>query len=71
MQDISKLTDDRLVAAYIAGDNDAFDLLLRRHQSRVFAYIYSVVKNKEVADDIFQETFVKAIVSNICGFNEW
>lgn len=63
MQDISKLTDDRLVAAYIAGDNDAFDLLLRRHQSRVFAYIYSVVKNKEVADDIFQETFVKAIVT--------
>lgn len=63
MQDISKLPDDRLVAAYANGDNTAFDILLSRHQQRVFAYILSVVKNRDVADDIFQDTFVKAITT--------
>lgn len=63
MQKTSKLTDDQLVAAYAQGDNQAFDTLLRRHQARVFSYIYSVVKNRDVADDIFQETFVKAITT--------
>lgn len=63
MQDIHKLTDDKLVAAYIDGDNAAFDTLLRRHQSKVFAYIYSIVKNRDVANDLFQETFVKAITT--------
>ncbi len=59
----NKLTDDQLVAAYAKGDNQAFDILLRRHQARVFSYIYSVVKNRDVADDLFQETFVKAITT--------
>lgn len=63
MQKTSKLTDDQLVAAYAQGDNQAFDILLKRHQSKVFSYIYSVVKNRDVADDIFQETFVKAITT--------
>lgn len=63
MLQTSRLTDDQLVAAYAKGDNQAFDSLLKRHQSRVFSYIYSVVKNRDVADDIFQETFVKAITT--------
>lgn len=63
MQQTTKLTDDQLVAAYAKGDNQAFDILLKRHQTRVFSYIYSVVKNRDVADDIFQETFVKAITT--------
>lgn len=63
MQQFTQLTDDRLVAAYAEGANEAFDVLLRRHQARVFSYIYSVVKNRDVADDIFQETFVKAIMT--------
>ena len=63
MQNKTKLTDDKLVSAYIKGDNQAFDILLRRHQTRVFNYILSVVKNRDVADDIFQETFVKAIMT--------
>lgn len=61
MQKLLCLPDDKLVATYAAGDNRAFDILLKRHQSRVFSYILSVVKNRDVADDIFQETFVKAI----------
>lgn len=63
MQDIAKLPDDRLVAAYAQGDNHAFDILLARHQQRVFAYILSVVKNRDTANDIFQDTFVKAITT--------
>ncbi|MDE7025236.1 MAG: sigma-70 family RNA polymerase sigma factor [Paramuribaculum sp.] len=63
MQNKNKLTDDKLVSAYIKGDNQAFDILLKRHQARVFNYVLSVVKNRDVADDIFQETFVKAIMT--------
>lgn len=63
MLQTTKLTDDQLVAAYAKGDNQAFDILLKRHQARVFSYIFSIVKNRDVADDIFQETFVKAITT--------
>lgn len=63
MQFMNRMTDDKLVSAYIGGNNEAFDELLRRHQGKIFAYIYSVVKNRDIADDIFQETFVKAIVT--------
>lgn len=63
MQKLNKLTDDMLVAAYAEGDNKAFDILLMRHQSRVFSYICTIVKNRDIADDIFQETFIKAITT--------
>jgi RNA polymerase sigma-70 factor (ECF subfamily) len=63
MQKTVRLTDEHLVAAYANGDNNAFDTLLRRHQTRVFTYIFNIVKNKDIADDIFQETFVKAIMT--------
>lgn len=63
MQQLCKLTDDRLVQAYAQGNNKAFDTLLQRHQSRLFSYIMQIVKNKDLADDIFQETFVKAIMT--------
>lgn len=61
MQKLTRLADEKLVAAYASGNNEAFDTLLRRHENRVFNYIFNIVKNKDVADDIFQETFVKAI----------
>ena len=63
MQMLKKLTDDQLVASYAKGCNEAFDALLSRHQSRVFSYILHIVKNRDLADDIFQETFVKAIMT--------
>lgn len=63
MQNLSKLADECLVQAYACGDNKAFDELLARHQSRLFSYIIQIVKSKDVADDIFQETFVKAIMT--------
>ena len=57
------ITDDQLVKAYALGDNEAFDALLRRHQDRIFNYILRIIKNEDIANDIFQETFVKAILT--------
>ncbi len=55
------LTDEELVRAYAQGSNDAFDTLLKRHQDRIYNYILRIIKSEDVANDIFQETFVKAI----------
>lgn len=63
MQKLSKLADDQLVAAYAKGNNEAFDALLNRHKDRVFSYILHIVKDRDQAEDIFQETFVKAIMT--------
>ena len=63
MKKLNSLPDDQLVAAYAHGENRAFDILLNRHQTRVFSYIFSVVKSRDVANDLFQETFMKAIVT--------
>lgn len=63
MQEMLKLTDEQLVKAYSNGDNKAFDVLLSRHQGKLFSYIMQIVKNKDLANDIFQETFVKAIMT--------
>lgn len=57
------ITDDKLVASYAKGNNEAFDILLKRHQDRVFNYIFKIVKNEDIANDIFQDTFVKAIMT--------
>ena len=63
MQKLKTLTDDLLVAMFAKGNNEAFDVLLNRHQSRVFSYILHIVKIHDLAEDIFQETFVKAIMT--------
>ena len=58
---LNSLTDEELALRYVAGNNRAFDELLRRNQSQLFTYILFVVRDRHVADDIFQETFVRAI----------
>lgn len=63
MGNLNKLTDDALVNIYLQGNNQAFDELLNRHKDRLYSYIYFIVRSRDVADDIFQETFVKAIVT--------
>lgn len=63
MQNLEKLSDDVLVAYYSEGNNNAFDVLLTRHQAKVYSYILQMVKDRNLADDIFQETFVKAITT--------
>ena len=61
MEKLAQMTDDKLVSLYIGGNNSAFDVLLNRHKDRLNHYIYFIVRTREVAEDIFQETFVKAI----------
>ena len=63
MEKLKQMTDDMLVTLYLKGNNSAFDILLNRHQDRLFNYIYFLVRSREVAEDIFQETFVKAITT--------
>ena len=62
MEDKTIQTDDELVIMYANGNNAAFDKLLERYKSKLYTYIYYAVKDEDVADDLFQETFVKVLV---------
>ena len=55
------LNDRQLVDSYMNGNVDSFNLLLERHQNKVFSYILMLVKDRQLADDIFQDTFLKII----------
>jgi RNA polymerase sigma-70 factor (ECF subfamily) len=59
----SVLSDQELVKKYLTGDNKSFQMLLMRHKSRVFAFIMSKIKNRDLTEDIFQDTFIKVINS--------
>lgn len=63
MEKLCKLADEQLVEMYAKGDNSAFDVLLSRHQQKLYSYILFLVHNEDTANDLFQETFVKAIVT--------
>ena len=56
-------SDKILVCNYLNGCNQSFEKLLTRHKNRVFGFIMSKIKNKELADDLFQDTFVKVVNS--------
>ena len=55
------LTDNELITRYVEGDEVALKQLISRHQKKVFSYILMSVKNRELAEDIFQDTFIKVI----------
>lgn len=55
------MSDEQLALAYINGNNRAFDELLSRSQDKIFSYIIYVVKDEDLANDLFQETFLKII----------
>ena len=61
MDNLNGMTDEELALSYVGGNNKAFDLLLSRTQSKLFSYILFIVHDQDRANDIFQETFVKAI----------
>ena len=61
------LTDNELILGYKNGDSSCFDVLLARYQTKVYGYILSVVKDKDIADDIFQDTFFKVIYTMNVG----
>ena len=54
-------TDQQLIEKYIAGDEGAFASLLARHEKKVYQYILSKVKDESLADDLFQDVFIKVI----------
>lgn len=57
----NKWSDSELVSRYKDGNEKAFEILLHRHKSRVFTAIYLIVKDRYIAEDLLQETFIKAI----------
>lgn len=62
MESIKEQTDEQLVKLYISGNNQAFDILLDRYQSKLYSYILCSIQNPDLTNDLFQETFVKAII---------
>lgn len=63
MDAILSMTDEELVVLFSRGNNQAFDILLNRHKNRIYTYILLIVRNKDLAEDIFQESFMKAIIT--------
>lgn len=56
-----QIPDALLVKSYVAGDENALATLINRHQSKIYGFIYSKVTDRDVSDDIFQDTFIKVI----------
>jgi RNA polymerase sigma factor (sigma-70 family) len=55
--------DYDLIKQYLGGQSSSLEILINRHKNKVFSYIFMVVKNRELAEDIFQDTFIKVIRS--------
>ena len=67
-----KQLDDRdLITEYIGGNEKAFEVLLARHKDKIYRFIYMKLRNQELANDVFQETFVKIIKTlKVGSYNE-
>lgn len=61
--DANNSSDYELVVEFVNGRQSSIEVLIRRHQKRVYSYIFLLVKKQDVAEDIFQETFIKVIKS--------
>lgn len=59
--DVQKLTDQELIKTYLNGHDKAFEVLLKRHQEKIYTSIYLFVKDSEKANDIFQDVFIKIV----------
>lgn len=57
----NSISDSTLVSNYIKGKESALGILIQRHQQRLFSFIYSKVKDKDITEDVFQDTFIKVI----------
>ena len=67
MMNLQELTDQELIKQYVAGDSKSFEVLIERYRNRLFSYIYYTVKDRHQAEDIFQDTCMKAITSLLEG----
>ncbi len=61
MGNLATIPESTLVKQYIAGDEKSLAMLINRHEQKIFGFIYSKVKNKAIAEDVFQEAFIKVI----------
>jgi RNA polymerase sigma-70 factor (ECF subfamily) len=68
MKSTTTLTDEQLVQLFINGETQALDLLINRHKNRIFTSIYLLIKDKYLAEDIFQDLFIK-IIENLRSNN--
>ena len=55
------ISDRELVSEYIKGNENSLQTLINRHKDRIYTYIFLIIKDQHLAEDIFQETFVKVI----------
>jgi RNA polymerase sigma factor (sigma-70 family) len=63
MIDRLNLSDNELVQRYLGGDYSSLEILINRYKDKVFSYIFIAVKNHHLAEDIFQDTFIKVVRS--------
>jgi RNA polymerase sigma factor (sigma-70 family) len=59
--DVQQLTDQQLIQSYLEGTERSFEVLLSRHKDKIYTSIYLFVKDTEIAEDIFQDVFIKII----------
>ena len=62
-KDVMTFNDQQLIEAYLDGNEKAFEILLNRHKEKIYTSIYLFVKDRELAEDIFQDVFIKIIKS--------
>lgn len=60
---LSKLSDQELVSLYLEGNHKSFEILINKHKQKIYAFILSKIKNRDLAEDVFQDTFIKVINS--------
>jgi RNA polymerase sigma factor (sigma-70 family) len=56
-----QLNDQELVSIYLSGDESALEVLINRHKNKIYSYIIQIVKDSQLAEDVFQDTFFKVI----------
>ncbi len=61
MKHLSQLTDENLIKLYIVGDNNAFETIVNRHKDKIYTSIYLLIGDKYLAEDIFQDVFIRVI----------
>lgn len=68
---MKNLSDEELIVLFAQGKNEAFDMLLNRYKNNLYNYIVTIIQNKDLAEDIFQDTFTKVIITIKSGrYNE-
>lgn len=56
-----KISDKALVSDYVSGDESCLEVLINRHKQKIYGFIFSKVKNRDVTEDLFQDTFIRVI----------